>query len=157
LFYSKFDSRKIFKIQEVISSAQAQEKPKKQTTLILEDTVLKKVLRELTGRKNQIDEQASLIDWMYTFPNRQPSIKQLRSDTFTFLSKHGQSADQILKAPVCLLMEVRAAGDRQKMQFGYRLSQMGPLHSAPQKKLTQKQNLKSLNSIISLCKHPFLN
>ena len=84
IVFSKLDCRRIYKIDETISEIDTLQKPKSSDSGTT--TVLKKVLGSLTGRKNLIDDKASLHDFMYFYPNRQASIRNLRTDVFSFLS-----------------------------------------------------------------------
>ena len=85
---------------------------------------------------------------MYKFPNRQLHIKQLRSETFSYLSSQGLSSDNVMKAPVCILNEMRSSCDYTKLQFGYRLSQLGPLHAAAPKKKGAIENQSLRNGAV---------
>lgn len=102
----------MYQIESQFTYEQAKEKP------ISKDTsILKQALSSLTGRKNHVDASASLLDYMYFFPNRQASVKQLRSETFKYLAKSGKTTE-VLKAPVYLIEEIRSL----KLQYGYKLA-----------------------------------
>lgn len=106
--FSKVDTRKIFKVDQTISKVDVHSKPENS-----ESSVLRQVLLNLTGRKNLIDDNASLYDYLYFFPNRQNSIRQLRSEVFSYLSSNKLST-KVLQDQVLMLSELRAVNDLTK-------------------------------------------
>ena len=65
LVFSKLDVKRVYQVLDCYEADQAIEKPSKE-----KNSLLKLVLAQLTGRKNQIDDTASLLDYLYFYPNR---------------------------------------------------------------------------------------
>ena len=66
LCFSQTDVRHLYHVDDAIPVAEVHQKPESKD----DDSVLKKVLGHLTGRKNLIDAKASLHDYLYLYPNR---------------------------------------------------------------------------------------
>ena len=140
LYMSKLDVRRLYEVEATFSEAQALAKPASK-----DESVLKQALSSLTGKKNNIDESASLLDYLYFHPNRQNSVKQLRQETFGYMARH-KVKTSVLRAPVHIVQEVRAASDSSKLIYGYRLTGLGPNPNClqPKKSTGAKQNLRTL-------------
>lgn len=98
LVFSQLDVKRVYQVVDCYEVDKATENPNKDS-----NSVLKQVLGKLTGRKNQIDETSSLLDYLYYYPNRQASIRQLRSDVFSYLNKHKLTTKVLEQSGVCVL------------------------------------------------------
>ena len=90
---SKLDICRLYEVESTFTQEEALSKPPGQ------ESVLRQALSTLTGKKNNIDESASLLDYLYFHPNRQNSVKQLRQEVFGYMAQN-KVKTSVLKAPV---------------------------------------------------------